>query len=104
MNGLDARILVLGISLPGVRPLRRPPGRRSSGTTDLATAHTITVNGEQRGVADGDTVATLVAALGLTDKRIAVERNGEIVPRSQHGQAVLADGDRLEIVVAVGGG
>ncbi|MBL8406345.1 MAG: sulfur carrier protein ThiS, partial [Candidatus Accumulibacter sp.] len=37
-------------------------------------------------------------------KRIAVERNGEIVPRSRHGETMLADGDRVEIVVAVGGG
>jgi sulfur carrier protein len=40
----------------------------------------------------------------LQGKRIAVERNGEIVPRSQFGEQMLADGDRLEIVVAVGGG
>ena len=70
----------------------------------MAAQHSITVNGEARAVHGGDTVATLVATLGLTGKRIAVERNGEIVPRSQHDQTALADGDRLEIVVAVGGG
>ncbi len=42
--------------------------------------------------------------LDLADKRVAVEHNGEIVPRSQHGNARVADGDQLEIVVAVGGG
>jgi sulfur carrier protein len=46
----------------------------------------------------------LVERLGLAGKRIAVERNGEIVPRSQFSLRSLADGDRLEIVVAVGGG
>lgn len=50
------------------------------------------------------TVAALVHSLGLAGKRIAVERNGDIVPRSQHGETALAAGDRLEIVVAVGGG
>jgi len=50
------------------------------------------------------TVAALLELRGLGGKRVAVERNGEIVPRSQHGEVVLAAGDRLEIVVAVGGG
>jgi sulfur carrier protein len=42
--------------------------------------------------------------MSLAGKRIAVERNGEIVPKSAHGATLVADGDRLEIVVAVGGG
>ena len=42
--------------------------------------------------------------MALAGKKIAVERNGEIVPRGSHGATLLADGDRLEIVVAVGGG
>jgi sulfur carrier protein len=46
----------------------------------------------------------LLEHMGLQGKRIAVERNGEIVPRSEFEQPILADGDRLEIVVAVGGG
>ena len=49
-------------------------------------------------------VAALVDRLGYTGKRIAVERNGEIVPRSRHAETLLDDGDRLEIVVAVGCG
>jgi len=49
-------------------------------------------------------VAALVARLELSGKRIAVERNGEIVPKSAHRTTQVADGDRLEIVVAVGGG
>ena len=62
------------------------------------------INGEDRSFADIVTFAELVDALQLTGKRIAIERNGEIVPRSQHAAARLADGDVLEIVVAVGGG
>jgi len=64
----------------------------------------ITLNGDKRALPGPATVADLVESLGLTGKRIAVERNGEIVPRSRHDSQQLAAGDRLEIVVAVGGG
>lgn len=64
----------------------------------------IIVNGERRQCPPALTVAGLVDELGLTGKRIAVERNGEIVPKGQHPTTSLTDGDRLEIVVAVGGG
>ena len=64
----------------------------------------ITLNGEVRRFPDPLTVAGLVEALGYAGKRIAVERNGEIVPKSQHAATQLATGDQLEIVVAVGGG
>jgi sulfur carrier protein len=49
-------------------------------------------------------VSSLLRRLELAGKKIAVERNGEIVPRSAHGHTLVADGDRLEVVVAVGGG
>jgi sulfur carrier protein len=49
-------------------------------------------------------VAELIERMALAGKKIAVERNGEIVPKSAHGSTLVADGDRLEIVVAVGGG
>ncbi|WP_199102048.1 sulfur carrier protein ThiS [Aquitalea sp. ASV11] len=62
------------------------------------------INGEVKEFARLATVAELVQALEIGDKRIAVELNGEIVPRSQHAVMALADGDELEIVVAVGGG
>ncbi|MBL8393335.1 MAG: sulfur carrier protein ThiS [Candidatus Accumulibacter sp.] len=62
------------------------------------------INGESRQFGAPLTVAELVALLHHTGKRIAVERNGEIVPRSRHGETMLLDGDRIEIVVAVGGG
>jgi sulfur carrier protein len=64
----------------------------------------IIVNGIPRPAPEGITVAALLEEMALAGRRIAVERNGEIVPRSQHPQVPLADGDRLEIVVAVGGG
>ena len=64
----------------------------------------ITVNGERRQFDVPLNCAELIARLELTGKRVALERNGEIVPRSRHAQQGLADGDRLEIVVAVGGG
>ena len=64
----------------------------------------IVVNGQPEQLAHPVTVAELLAARGLFGKRLAVERNGEIVPKSRHADTPLADGDHLEIVVAVGGG
>ena len=62
------------------------------------------INGESRSFASPLTLAQLVDSLSLVGKRIAIEKNGEIVPRSQYAETQLADNDRLEIVVAVGGG
>jgi sulfur carrier protein len=65
----------------------------------------VTVNGAARELSAGaSTVADVVRAMGLEGKRIAVERNGEIVPKSRHADTRLDEGDRLEIVGAVGGG
>lgn len=64
----------------------------------------IQANGETLELADGATVASLLARLDLGTQRVAVERNGEIVPRSEHAQTRLAEGDRLEVVRAIGGG
>jgi len=64
----------------------------------------LSVNGEPRRLATDASVTELLASLELAGKRVAVERNGEIVPRSRYADTALADGDRLEIVVAVGGG
>lgn len=64
----------------------------------------VTVNGENREMPENSTVAHLVESLELTGKRIAVELNGEIVPKSQHSTTQLPTGANLEIVVAVGGG
>ena len=62
------------------------------------------INGEIRQFSAPLTVAGLVGQLGYAGKRIAIERNGEIVPKSQHETTALVSGDQLEIVVAVGGG
>lgn len=64
----------------------------------------VVINGEARTVAQGTTVAALIGELGLGDRRIAVERNREVVPRAAHATTVLAAGDRLELVTFVGGG
>jgi len=64
----------------------------------------VLVNGAVQRFEQPVRLAELIERMQLAGKKIAVERNGEIVPRSAHGQTVLADGDRLEIVVAVGGG
>jgi sulfur carrier protein len=64
----------------------------------------ITVNGAARELPAPLTFAQLLDGLALGGRRVAVERNGEIVPRSAHGAACVADGDRIEVVVAVGGG
>jgi sulfur carrier protein len=64
----------------------------------------ITVNGSTTVFEAPLAVAELLRGMALAGKKVAVERNGEIVPRGAHGATLLADGDRLEIVVAVGGG
>ena len=64
----------------------------------------ITLNGTAREFPLDTTVIELLDVLGYAGKRVAVERNGEIVPKSQHEATVLKDGDQIEIVVAVGGG
>ena len=64
----------------------------------------IVINGDSQRLGKPLTVAALLEARGLAGKRVAVERNGEIVPKSRHAETSIADGDQIEIVVAVGGG
>lgn len=64
----------------------------------------LSINGKPRRFESAIKMADLIRDLGLEDKRIAVERNGEIVPRSEFVTVELADGDAIEIVGAVGGG
>lgn len=64
----------------------------------------IEVNGRFVSLPDGSTVAHLLESMDLAGKRIAIERNREIIPKSQYAHTVLAHGDHLEVVVAVGGG
>ncbi len=65
---------------------------------------TLSINGQQRQFSTPLSVSQLLLELDLAGKRVAVELNGEIVPRSQHGSVDLQNSDQLEIVVAVGGG
>src|SRR3546814_8128208 len=69
--------------------------------TDMLNLH---VNGEQRRIANGASLADLVRQLELDPAKVAVERNLEVVPRSTYGDVRLSDGDELEIVHFVGGG
>ena len=65
---------------------------------------TVSINGEPRQLPQAISVTAFIEVMGYSGKRIALERNGEIVPRSTFANAILNDGDQLEIVVAVGGG
>ena len=64
----------------------------------------VTLNGAPREFPAALTFSQLLDELALAGRRLAVERNGEIVPRSRFAEARLADGDRIEVVMAVGGG
>jgi sulfur carrier protein len=64
----------------------------------------VRLNGAAREFPAPLTFLQLLDELALAGRRLAVERNGEIVPRSRFGETRLADGDRIEVVVAVGGG
>jgi thiamine biosynthesis protein ThiS len=62
------------------------------------------LNGEERDIAGVASIADLVSTLGLDARKVAVERNLEIAPRSTYADTALADGDRIEIVTFIGGG
>ena len=64
----------------------------------------LVINGEERGFSAISDIASLVSILGLDPRKVAVERNLEIVPRSIYAHTALADGDRIEIVHFIGGG
>jgi len=64
----------------------------------------LSINGKPHHFDNGINVAQVLEKLELKGKRLALERNGEIVPRSRFKQEMLYDGDKLEIVIAVGGG
>jgi thiamine biosynthesis protein ThiS len=64
----------------------------------------VIVNGEPKEIVPGTTVAQLLAGLRLQPRHVAVERNRNLVPRSEHAACILETGDRLEIVTLVGGG
>lgn len=62
------------------------------------------INGQEWDLPEGSTVAVLVEQLGMTKDRVAIERNGAIVPKADYDRAFLAEGDTLEVVQFVGGG
>ena len=64
----------------------------------------IQINGTTRSVQNGTNLSDLIQILALSDRKIAVEVNQEIIPQSQHDQTQLCDGDRIEIIDAIGGG
>lgn len=64
----------------------------------------LTINGEERTLAEARDLAGLIATLGLDTRKVAVERNLEIVPRARYAATALAEGDRIEIVHFIGGG
>ena len=64
----------------------------------------LTINGEEQDVTGAADIAALIGTLGLDPRKVAVERNLSIVPRSLYGKTLLAEGDRIEIVHFVGGG
>lgn len=85
-------------------PRTPEPGCSSVGSALLSRPMRLTVNGEDRQVEPSTTVKQLLAALGLQDTLVAVERNQEVVPRAQHESTELREGDRVEVVQFVGGG
>lgn len=81
-----------------------PNIRRMTNTAEPAVPLRLTVNGEPHEVSAPMSVGQLLVRLGLEPRRIAVERNLEIVPKSLYGVTILDEGDRIEIVQFVGGG
>ena len=77
---------------------------RSKPSQERWPAMTLTINGDTRWFEELRDLAALVSALGLDGRKVAIERNLEIVPRSAYGRTRLADGDRIEIVHFIGGG
>ncbi len=82
----------------------RQAGDAQPSTTGDNRGMDITLNGDRIEVAHDTTIGSLLAAQGLAERRVAVEVNGEIVPRSRHAEHALQQGDRVEIVHALGGG
>lgn len=64
----------------------------------------VTINGESKEISEGLTISTLIGELGVDPTQVAVEKNGEIVPKSTHAATPIAQGDTLEIVRFIGGG
>ena len=80
------------------------PAREPFYNRGMSAPIRVVLNGAPREFPAPLTFAQLIDELALAGRRLAVERNGEIVPRSRFGEARVADGDRIEVVMAVGGG
>lgn len=81
-----------------------PPPGETAASASAAGELQLSVNGKPRCLPAGTTVSGLLQALGLSSQQVAVERNGQVVPRRQHEATELASGDALEVVTFVGGG
>ena len=64
----------------------------------------VTINGEVQEIADGLTISLLIASLGIDQSQVAVEKNGDIIPKSTHANTAVEHGDAIEIVRFIGGG
>lgn len=81
-----------------------PPSQAPSPNPHAPGPIELTVNGEPRRIAAGSTVVALLGELGLESAQVAVEQNGQVVPRRTHAETALHAGDVIEIVTFVGGG
>ena len=107
MAGIEARegFVTQAAKGPSVRSGRACPFRRADGDNGgMDTSLRIHLNGESRVLPRGADIIALLDHEGLAGRRVAVEVNGEIVPRGSHAGHVLHEGDRVEIVHALGGG
>jgi sulfur carrier protein len=73
-------------------------------TMDIQVQATFFLNGEPQAWLENTTLAHLAEVQALQKKRYAIEVNGSVIPKSQHGASMVQQGDRIEIVIAVGGG
>lgn len=91
---------------PARRQANRPPAQRLAAArcTRNNNGMNILLNGEPRALAAPIKLVELLREEGLGERRVAVEINGEIVPRGRHADTALNDGDKVEIVHALGGG
>ncbi len=95
---------ILTVAPADIKPRESVLFRLAPALYNIAIPMNIVLNGETKPFDAPLTVAELIARLGLTGARVAVEVNQEIVPRSRHGERVLRDSDRVEVVRAIGGG
>jgi sulfur carrier protein len=98
---MGADCLQWGLAIPLGRA---HPTRVVVRSAPMSTSIDVVINGQPRAIEEGTTIFVLLDQLGFAERRVAVERNREIVPRAQHATTVIVAGDRLELVTFVGGG